>query len=176
MDPFNNPDTPNTPSNNPNTPTNPTQPNVFSVPGYYPTLEPNQFSQFSSNAFASFQQSPNQFTQISQNQALQQMMMRGAWNFPPVQPQPIPTPPVQPQPIPTPPVQSEDDVEIVPETQPPKGKGKRNKGKQVAGDQASKPKAIKWTPIEEEALAKAFIGTSDNPVITNRVTGFGPRY
>ncbi|XP_022038623.1 glutathione S-transferase T3-like [Helianthus annuus] len=166
MDPFNNPDTPNTPSNNPNTPTNPTQPNVFSVPGYYPTLEPNQFSQFSSNAFASFQQSPNQFTQISQNQALQQMMMRGAWNFPPVQPQPIPTPPVQPQPIPTPPVQSEpeDDVEIVPETQPPKGKGKRNKGKQVAGDQASKPKAIKWTPIEEEALAKAFLGTSDNPV------------
>ncbi|KAJ0483579.1 hypothetical protein HanIR_Chr13g0666321 [Helianthus annuus] len=63
MDPFNNPDTPNTPSNNPNTPTNPTQPNVFSVPGYYPTLEPNQFSQFSSNAFASFQQSPNQITQ-----------------------------------------------------------------------------------------------------------------
>ncbi|XP_022031267.1 glutathione S-transferase T3-like [Helianthus annuus] len=165
MDPFNNPDTPNTPSNNPNTPTNPTQPNVFSVLGYYPTLEPNQFSQFSSNAFASFQQSPNQFTQIFQNQALQQMMMRGAWNFPPVQPQPIPTPPVQPQPIPTPPVQSEpeDDVEIVPETQPPKGKGKRNKGKQVAGDQASKPKAIKWTPIEEEALAKAFLGTSDNP-------------
>ncbi|XP_021992668.1 glutathione S-transferase T3-like [Helianthus annuus] len=175
MDPFNNPDTPNTPSNNPNTPTNPTQPNVFSVPGYYPTLEPNQFSQFSSNAFASFQQSPNQFTQISQNQALQQMMMRGAWNFPPVQPQPIPTPPVQPQPIPTPPVQSEpeDDVEIVPETQPPKGKGKRNKGKQVAGDQASKPKAIKWTPIEEEALAKAFIGTSDNPVKGNNQPGDG---
>ncbi|XP_021975062.1 uncharacterized protein LOC110870167 [Helianthus annuus] len=175
MDPFNNPDTPNTPSNNPNTPNNPTQPNVFSVPGYYPTLEPNQFSQFSSNAFASFQHSPNQFTQMSQNQAHQQMMMRGAWNFPPVQPQPIPTPPVQPQPIPTPPVQSdpEDDVEIVPETQPPKGKGKRNKGKQVAGDQASKPKAIKWTPIEEEALAKAFIGTSDNPVKGNNQPGDG---
>ncbi|KAJ0753217.1 putative glutathione transferase [Helianthus annuus] len=174
MDPFNNPENPNT-SNNPNTPNNPTQPNVFSVPGYYPTLEPNQFSQYSSNAFASFQQSPNQFTQISQNQALQQMMMRGAWNFPPVQPQPIPTPPVQPQPIPTPPVQSEpeDDVEIVPETQPPKGKGKRNKGKQVVGDQTSKPKAIKWTPIEEEALAKAFIGTSDNPVKGNNQPGDG---
>ncbi|KAF5791366.1 putative glutathione transferase [Helianthus annuus] len=102
-------------------------------------------------------------------------MMRGAWNFPPVQPQPIPTPPVQPQPIPTPPVQSEpeDDVEIVPETQPPKGKGKRNKGKQVVGDQTSKPKAIKWTPIEEEALAKAFIGTSDNPVKGNNQPGDG---
>ncbi|XP_022007799.1 sporozoite surface protein 2-like [Helianthus annuus] len=161
MDPFNNPDNPNTP-NNPNNPNNPTQPNVFSVSGYYPTLEPNQFSQYSSNAFASFQHSPNQFAQISQNQALQQMMMRGAWNFPLVQPQPIPTPPVQPQPIPTQ-SEPEDDVEIVPETQPPKGKGKRNKGKQVVGDQPSKPKATKWTPIEEEALAKAFIGTSDNP-------------
>ncbi|XP_022034764.1 uncharacterized protein LOC110936658 [Helianthus annuus] len=165
MDPFNNPD-------NPNTPNNPTQPNVFSVPGYYPTLEPNQFSQYSSNAFASFQHSPNQFAQISQNQALQQMMMRGAWNFPPVQPQPIPTPPVQPQPIPTQ-SEPEDDVEIVPETQPPKGKGKRNKGKQVVGDQPSKPKATKWTPIEEEALAKAFIGTSDNPTKGNNQSGEG---
>ncbi|XP_035844087.1 uncharacterized protein LOC110932127 [Helianthus annuus] len=171
MDPFNNPDNPNTP-NNPNNPNNPTQPNVFSVPGYYPTLEPNQFSQYSSNAFASFQHSPNQFAQISQNQALQQMMMRGAWNFPPVQPQPIPTPPVQPQPIPTQ-SEPEDDVEIVPETQPPKGKGKRNKGKQVVGDQPSKPKATKWTPIEEEALAKAFIGTSDNPTKGNNQSGEG---
>ncbi|KAF5792825.1 putative glutathione transferase [Helianthus annuus] len=100
------------------------------------------------------------------------MMMRGAWNFPPVQPQPIPTPPVQPQPIPTQ-SEPEDDVEIVPETQPPKGKGKRNKGKQVVGDQTSKPKAIKWTPIEEEALAKAFIGTSDNPVKGNNQPGEG---
>ncbi|KAJ0824522.1 hypothetical protein HanRHA438_Chr17g0793341 [Helianthus annuus] len=60
-------------------------------------------------------------------------MMRGAWNFPPVQPQPIPTPPVQPQPIPTPPVQSEpeDDVEIVPETQPPKGKENETKGNKL---------------------------------------------
>ncbi|MFS8029318.1 hypothetical protein Hanom_Chr16g01520921 [Helianthus anomalus] len=107
--------------NNPNNPNNPTQPNVFSVPGYYPTLEPNQFSQYSSNAFASFQHSPNQFAQLSQNQALQQMMMRGAYNFPP-----NPTPPVQPQPIPTQSFQQsepEDDVEVVPETQPPKGKG-----------------------------------------------------
>ncbi|MFS7976914.1 hypothetical protein Hanom_Chr10g00897941 [Helianthus anomalus] len=83
------------------------------------------------------------------------MMMRGAFNFPP-----NPTPPVQPQPIPTQPVQQsepDDDVEVVPETQPPKQKGKRKKGKQVVGD---KPKAKPWTPIEEEALAKAYIGTS----------------
>ncbi|MFS8030186.1 hypothetical protein Hanom_Chr17g01531131 [Helianthus anomalus] len=86
MDPFNNPDNPNNPSN-PNNPNKPTQPNVFSVPGYYPTLEPNQFSQYSSNSFAAFQHSPNQFSQFSQNQALQQLMMRGAYNF---QPNPIP--------------------------------------------------------------------------------------
>ncbi|XP_035839105.1 glutathione S-transferase T3-like [Helianthus annuus] len=169
MDPFNNPDNPNTP-NNPNNPNNPTQPNVFSVPGYYPMLEPNKFSQYSSNAFASFQHSPNQFAQISQNQALLQMMMRGAWNFPPVQPQPIPTPPVQPILTQSEP---EDDVEIIPETQPPKGKGKRNKGKQVVGDQPSKLKATKWTPVEEEALAKAFIGTSDNPTKGNNQSGEG---
>ncbi|KAJ0944188.1 putative glutathione transferase [Helianthus annuus] len=96
-------------------------------------------------------------------------MMRGAWNFPPVQPQPIPTPPVQPQPMPT---QSEPEDDV-PETQPPKGKGKRNKGKQVVGDQPSKPKATKWTPIEEEALAKAFIGTSDNPLKGNNQSGEG---
>ncbi|MFS7998548.1 hypothetical protein Hanom_Chr12g01155151 [Helianthus anomalus] len=66
MDPFNKPNNSNVP-NNPNNPNNPTQPNVFSVPGYYPTLEPNQFSQYSSNVFAAFQHSPNQF---SQNQAL----------------------------------------------------------------------------------------------------------
>ncbi|XP_035841392.1 uncharacterized protein LOC110933348 [Helianthus annuus] len=65
------------------------------------------------------------------------MMMRGAYNFPPVQPQPIPTPPVQPQPIPTQPFQQsepEDDVEVVPETQPPKGKEKRNKGNNQSGE------------------------------------------
>ncbi|MFS7963869.1 hypothetical protein Hanom_Chr08g00743381 [Helianthus anomalus] len=108
MDPFNNPSDPNNPYN-PTTPINPTQPNVFSVPEYYPTIEPNQFSQYSSNAFASFQHSPNQFAQFSQNQAIQQMMMRGAYNFPP-----NPTPPVQPQPIPTQPFQQskpDGDVE-----------------------------------------------------------------
>ncbi|MFS7973070.1 hypothetical protein Hanom_Chr09g00852261 [Helianthus anomalus] len=92
MNHFNNSNVPN----NPNSPNNPTPPNVFSVPGYYPTIEPNQFSQYSSNAFAAFQHSPNQF---SQNQALQQLMMRGAFNL-----QPIPTQPVQPQPNPTQPV------------------------------------------------------------------------
>ncbi|MFS7998549.1 hypothetical protein Hanom_Chr12g01155161 [Helianthus anomalus] len=60
------------------------------------------------------------------------MMMRGAFNL-----QPNPAPPVQPQPIPTQPVQQsepDDDVEVVPETQPQK-----EKGKQVMGEQPSKP-------------------------------------
>ncbi|XP_021974604.1 uncharacterized protein LOC110869677 [Helianthus annuus] len=99
------------------------------------------------------------------------MMMRGAYNFPP-----NPTTPVQPQPIPTQPFQQSEpdgDVEVVPETQPPKGKGKRNKGKQVVGDQPSKPKATKWTPIEEEALAKAYIGMSNHPTKGNNQTGDG---
>ncbi|MFS7956796.1 hypothetical protein Hanom_Chr07g00658761 [Helianthus anomalus] len=43
---------------NPNVPNNP---NVFWVPGYYPTMEPNPFGQFSANAFAAFQNSPNVF-------------------------------------------------------------------------------------------------------------------
>ncbi|XP_021986005.1 caldesmon-like [Helianthus annuus] len=86
------------------------------------------------------------------------MMMRGAFNFPP-----NPTPSVQPQPIPTQPVQQsepDDDMEVVPETQPSKEKGKRKKGKQVVGEQPAKPKSTKWTPIEEETLAKAYIGNN----------------
>ncbi|XP_022032368.1 glutathione S-transferase T3-like [Helianthus annuus] len=99
------------------------------------------------------------------------MMLRGAYNFPP-----NPTPPVQPQPIPMQPFQQpepDDDVDVVPETQPAKGKGKRNKGKQVVGDQSSKPKSTKWTSIEEEALAKAFIATSNNKTKSNNQTGDG---
>ncbi|MFS7976446.1 hypothetical protein Hanom_Chr10g00892551 [Helianthus anomalus] len=88
------------------------------------------------------------------------MMMRGAWNFPTqnqaVQPQLIPTQPVQQS-------EPEDDIEVVPETQPSKEKGKRKKGKQVVGEQPSKPKSTKWMPIEQEALAKAYIGTSTHP-------------
>ncbi|XP_021980824.1 uncharacterized protein LOC110876975 [Helianthus annuus] len=59
-------------------------------------------------------------------------MLRGAYNFPP-----NPTPPVQPQPIPMQPFQQpepDDDVEVVPETQPAKGKGKLNKGNNQTGD------------------------------------------
>ncbi|KAJ0929101.1 putative glutathione transferase [Helianthus annuus] len=99
------------------------------------------------------------------------MMMRGAFNF-----QPNPMPPVQPQPIPTQPVQQsepDDDVEVVPETQPQEEKGKRKKGKQVLGEQPSKPKAKPWTPIEEETLAKAYIGTSTHPTKGNNQTGDG---
>ncbi|XP_022023666.1 uncharacterized protein LOC110923919 [Helianthus annuus] len=99
------------------------------------------------------------------------MIIRGAFNFPP-----NPTPPVQPQPIPTQPVQQsepDDDVEVVLETQPPKEKDKRKKGKQVVGEQPSKPKSTKWTLIEEEALAKAYIGTSTHLTKGNNQTGDG---
>ncbi|XP_022027218.1 sporozoite surface protein 2-like [Helianthus annuus] len=134
MDPFNNPNNPNVP-NNPNNPNNPTQPNVFSVPGYYSMIEPNQFSQYSSNAFAASQHSPNQF---SRNQALQQLMMRGAFNL-----QPNPMQPVQPQSEP------DQDVKVVPETQPQKEKGKRRKGNNQTGD-------VFWKAV----LAK-FLGLMD---------------
>ncbi|MFS8011364.1 hypothetical protein Hanom_Chr14g01308221 [Helianthus anomalus] len=99
------------------------------------------------------------------------MMLRGAYNFPL-----NPTPPVQPQPIPTQPFQQSepgDDVEVVSETQPAKEKGKRNKGKQVVGEQSSKSKSTKWTPIEEEALAKAYIATSNNKTKGNNQSGDG---
>ncbi|MFS7952839.1 hypothetical protein Hanom_Chr07g00611621 [Helianthus anomalus] len=86
--------------------------------------------------------------------------MRNAFNIQPVQP-------VQPEPNPTQPIRSEPDedvVEVVPETQP--HKGKRRKGKQVAGEQSqpSKPKPEPWTQLEEEAIAKAYIGTSTHPI------------
>ncbi|MFS7947485.1 hypothetical protein Hanom_Chr06g00548821 [Helianthus anomalus] len=97
MDPLNNP-------NNPNNPTQPNIPNVFLVPGYYPMIEPNQFSQYSSNAFAAFQHSSNVFAQPQQSQALQQLMMRCAFNL---QPEPNPTQPERSEP--------DEDVEVVPE-------------------------------------------------------------
>ncbi|KAJ0837156.1 putative tetratricopeptide repeat-containing domain-containing protein [Helianthus annuus] len=65
---------------------------------------------------------------------------------------PNPTPPVQPQPIPTQPVQQsepDDDVEVVPETQPPKEKGKRKKGKQVVGDPPPKEWEIITMNVDE---------------------------
>uniref|UniRef100_A0A251TRM8 Uncharacterized protein n=1 Tax=Helianthus annuus TaxID=4232 RepID=A0A251TRM8_HELAN len=49
---------------------------------------------------------------------------------------------------------------------------------QVVGEQSSKPKSTKCTPIEEEGLAKAYIArlTTRQKVIIKRVTGFGPRF
>ncbi|KAJ0494192.1 hypothetical protein HanIR_Chr12g0594591 [Helianthus annuus] len=93
-------------------------------------------------------------------------MMRNAFNIQPVQP-------FQPEPKPTQPTRSDpnEEVEVVPETQPQKGK--RRKGKQVAGEQPSKPKAKPWTQLEEEALAKAYIGTFTHPIKGNNQTGEG---
>ncbi|XP_021986679.1 glutathione S-transferase T3-like [Helianthus annuus] len=52
---------------------------------------------------------------------------------------------------------------------------KRKKGKQVAGEQSqpSKPKPKQWTQLEEEALAKAYIGSSTHPIKGHNQTGGG---
>ncbi|MFS8034473.1 hypothetical protein Hanom_Chr17g01581521 [Helianthus anomalus] len=84
-------------------------------------------------------------------------MMRNPFNIQPVQPEPNPTQPIRTKP-------DEDVVEVVPETQPQKSK--RRKGKQVAGEQRqpSKPNPKPWTQLEEETLAKSYIGTSTHPI------------
>ncbi|MFS7934032.1 hypothetical protein Hanom_Chr05g00386731 [Helianthus anomalus] len=148
MDPFNNPNVPN----NPNNPNNPTEPNVFSVRGYYPTIEPNKFSQYPSNAFATFQHSPNQFSQYSSNAfaAFQHSTEPDATRT----------------------IEPDEDVEVISETQPQKEKGKRRKDKQVVGEKPFKAKARPWTPIEEEALTKAYIGTSTRPTKVLKITFF----
>ncbi|XP_021995584.1 glutathione S-transferase T3-like [Helianthus annuus] len=154
MDPYN--------SNNPNNP----NPNVFAVPGYYPSMEPSwTSSQFAFNAFAGFQQSPNVFSQMQQMQSLQNMMMQNPFNmqFHSQQQQPVESS-QQPQPV-------EDDIEIVSETQPQSSKRKKRKQVTVDQNQPSKAKAKTWTRIEEEALAKAWISTSKHSVIGNNQTG-----
>ncbi|MFS7958436.1 hypothetical protein Hanom_Chr07g00678511 [Helianthus anomalus] len=123
-------------------------------------MEPSwSSSQFSHNSFVGFQQSPNAFSQMQQVQSLQQMLMRNPFNtqLQSQQPQPVASS-QQPQPV-------EDDIEIVPETQPQSSK--RKKGKQVVVDkyQPSKAKAKMWMRIEEEALAKARISTSKHPIV-----------
>ncbi|MFS7995639.1 hypothetical protein Hanom_Chr12g01120291 [Helianthus anomalus] len=94
-------------------PYNPNNLNVFSLPGYYPTMDPNPFSQLSTNAFVGFQHSPSVFSSTQQTQALQNLMTRNPFNMQPVQasrpPQPVQTSqPLEP---------NEDDIEVVLETQ-----------------------------------------------------------
>ncbi|KAJ0576350.1 putative glutathione transferase [Helianthus annuus] len=132
-------------------------------------MESNPFAQFSATAFAGFQNSPNVFSSTQQTQALQNLMVRNPFNMQPVQASQPPQPVQTSQPI----VPDEDVVEVVPETQPQTSK--RNKGKQVAVDQSQplQPKPKQWTPLEEEALAKAYIGSSTHPVKGNNQTGEG---
>ncbi|KAJ0461034.1 hypothetical protein HanHA89_Chr16g0667771 [Helianthus annuus] len=70
-------------------------------------------------------------------------------------------------------VPDEDVIEVVPNTQPQTTK--RKKGKQVTVDQSqpSKPKPKQWTQLDEEALAKAYIGSSTHPIKGNNQTGEG---
>ncbi|MFS8009095.1 hypothetical protein Hanom_Chr14g01280491 [Helianthus anomalus] len=95
-------------------------------------------------------------------------MMRNPFNMQPVQasqPQPVQTSqPLEPD---------ENDIEVVPETQPQSSK--RKNGKQVVVDQNQpwKPKPKLWTPLKEEALAKAYISTSTHPVKGNNQTSEG---
>ncbi|MFS7913370.1 hypothetical protein Hanom_Chr02g00141041 [Helianthus anomalus] len=146
-------------------PFNPNNPNVFSVSGYYPTMEPNPFGQFSATAFAGSQIYLNVFSCTQQTQALQNLMMCNLFNMQPVQP----SQPSQPIRTSHPIVPVEDVVEVVPETQPQTTKGK--KGKQVAVNQSqpSKPKPKQRTQLEEEPLAKTYIGSSTHPLKVPRI-------
>ncbi|KAJ0497925.1 putative glutathione transferase [Helianthus annuus] len=130
-------------------------------------MEPNAFSQFYVNAFAGFQQSPNAFSNTQQMLALQNLMIRNPFNMQPVQSSQLPQPVQSSQPL----QPVEDDIEVIPETQPQSSK--RKKGKQVAVDQnqQSKTKPKLWTRIEEEALAKVYISTSTHPAVGNNQTG-----
>ncbi|MFS7995646.1 hypothetical protein Hanom_Chr12g01120371 [Helianthus anomalus] len=101
----------------------PYNPNVFSLPGYYPTMDPNPFSQLSANTFAGFQHSLSVFSSTQQTQALQNLMMRNPFNMQPIQAS-RPTQPVQTsQPL----EPNEDDIEVVPETQLQSSKRKKRK-------------------------------------------------
>ncbi|MFS7925036.1 hypothetical protein Hanom_Chr04g00279661 [Helianthus anomalus] len=70
----------------------------------------------------------------------------------------------QPQARPTQIEEEDDDVEVVPETQPQPSKKKNTKGKGKKEDTAAKQQRA-WSKIEEAALAKAYIGSSKNPIL-----------
>ncbi|XP_022021916.1 uncharacterized protein LOC110921869 [Helianthus annuus] len=128
-------------------------------------MEPTPYGQFSATAFAAFQNSMNVFASTQQNQAIQNLMMRNPFNMQPVEPS-QPSQPIRTEP-------DDDVIEVIPETQPQTTK--RKKGKKVAVDQSqpSKPKPKQWTQLEEEALAKAYIGSSTHPIKGNNQTGEG---
>ncbi|VFQ97540.1 unnamed protein product [Cuscuta campestris] len=66
----------------------------------------------------------------------------------------------------------DDEGEVVPDTQPhksTKGKGKKRNQEGTSGRSASKP----WTATEEEALARAWVNISQDPIKGNAQTSDG---
>ncbi|KAF5798959.1 hypothetical protein HanXRQr2_Chr07g0299091 [Helianthus annuus] len=61
--------------------------------------------------------------------------------------------------------EQDDEIEVVPETQPEPSKKKNKKGKGKKEDAPGK-QMQQWTKIEEEALAKAYINSSTSPIVT----------
>ncbi|XP_035838041.1 uncharacterized protein LOC118485729 [Helianthus annuus] len=127
-------------------------------------------------SFSGFQQSPNAFSQMSQlqqmqqYQALQQFMQRGSVQLDQFQSQP---PTSQPQPS----VQLDDDDEVVPES-PPKELKRKKRGRRLKPNptpqkkkNGSRAKARTWTKVEEEALAIAYVKSSNCPIVGNNQTG-----
>ncbi|KAJ0453751.1 putative glutathione transferase [Helianthus annuus] len=62
--------------------------------------------------------------------------------------------------------EQDDEIEVVPETQPEPSKKKNKKGKGKKEDAPGK-QMQQWTKIEEEALAKAFINSGTSPIVGN---------
>ncbi|XP_022013832.1 glutathione S-transferase T3-like [Helianthus annuus] len=63
--------------------------------------------------------------------------------------------------------EEDDDVEVVPKTQPQPSKKKNTKGNGKKEDVAVKQQQRPWSKIKEETLAKAYIRSSRNPILGN---------
>ncbi|XP_021971899.1 glutathione S-transferase T3-like [Helianthus annuus] len=120
------------------------------------------------NAFAGYQQMPNAFNQYPFNPMQMQpnmpfnpyQMQQPNMSFNPYQMQ-QPNMPQAPQ---TQIEEQDDEIEVVPKTQPKPSKKKNKKGKGKKEDAPGK-QMQQWTKIEEEALAKAYINSSTSPIV-----------
>ncbi|MFS7972180.1 hypothetical protein Hanom_Chr09g00841691 [Helianthus anomalus] len=99
------------------------------------------------------QPNPQTFNMPYQQMQMQQLM-KNPLNMP-YQPPP--------QARPTQIEEENDDVEAVQETQPQPSKKKKTKGKGKKEDAAGKQRP--WSIIEDEALAKAWVASSRNPIL-----------
>ncbi|XP_022020236.1 uncharacterized protein LOC110920326 [Helianthus annuus] len=124
------------------------------------------------NSFTGYQQMLNAFNQRNQYPFNPMQMQKLNMPFNPYQMQQLMQNPLNmpyqppPQAYPTQIEEQDDDVEVVPETQPEPSKKKNTKGKGKKEDAAAKQQQ-NWTKIEEVALAKAYINYSTSPIIGN---------